>query len=76
LKIVYENIRGEAQCGITSVGSAYRKCPRQYTVAESEQGKDNFLSSDIAGWLIRSRYVALLMATAYGYCRLASHTEE
>ena len=33
-------------------------------LADSEQGDDNLLSCDVAGWLIRSRYVALLMGTA------------
>ena len=33
-------------------------------MADSEQGNDNFLSCDIAGWFRRSRYVALLIGTS------------
>jgi len=63
-----ESARGEARCGIADAGSPYKKYPRLSTVADSEQGDDNFLTCDTAGCFHRSRYVALLI--------LASHTED
>ena len=41
---------GEAQCGNIGVDCAYRKSPRQATLADWEQGDDDFLTCDIAGW--------------------------
>lgn len=68
LAIICEIVRGEAQCGITDGGSAYKKYPRLSTVADSEQGDVIFLTCDIAGWFHRSQYIVLLC--------LASHTDQ
>ena len=65
---ICESARSEAQRGIADAGSPYKKYPGLSTVADSEQGDDNFLTCDIAGWFHRSRYVALLI--------LASHRED